>query len=65
MVNPVTQGRMAVMVGRKVELPRSLTALRGELVKLRRVGPRWLVAGGGLIENSSNLFSQTAHHHFR
>ena len=61
LVNLVTQGRMLViMVGRKEELPRSstamaagsLTALRGELVKLPRVGPRWLEAGEGLIENS-------------
>ena len=61
LVNLVTQGRMAVtMVGRKEGLPSSstamlvgsLTALRGELVKLPRVGLRWLVAGEGLIENS-------------
>ena len=61
MVNLVNQGRMVVIImGRKEELPRSstamaagsLTALRGELVKLPRVGLRWLVAGGGSIENS-------------
>ena len=59
MASPVRKWRMLVMVGTKMELPMSSTAitaslavLRQELVVLLKLGPRWLVDGASWTETS-------------
>ena len=59
LASPVRKWRMLVMVGTKMELPMTSTAitaslavLRRELVVLLKLGPRWLVDGESWTETS-------------